>query len=333
MSNCEKNTPYKLALIQPYFGKFHSYFDLWLLSCRNNPDVDFLLFTDDRTPYDYPENIKVTYTTLSAIKERAQALFDFPISLDKPYKICDYRVAYGEIFQAELADYDFWGYCDTDLIFGRIRKIWPDALIGGYDKISDAGHFTLYKNMPELCTAYRTLPPDGGYDYRRVFTTPQNFAYDEWGAGHGINKILLDHGYTILFKPIRFADIRISTYGLKNTRATYDLEPQRLEESRKHHIVYAYDNGVLCQYALNERDELTVHEEGYVHLQKRPMVKQIPEGAERFLLYPPNRFVPYPDVLDAAYLKTVKEKGIWWHYYRIRYDNLKRKIKAAFTKK
>ncbi len=325
---------YKVALVIPYFGNFHNYFDLWLLSCKSNPDVDFLIFTDDKTEYDYPDNVKVFYTTFEGVKARAQRIFDFEISLETPYKLCDYKVAYGEMFREELAEYDFWGYCDTDLIWGRIRHFWTDDMLTEHDKISAPGHFTLYKNNEEMRSAYRTLPRGDCYDYREVYSNPQSYAFDEWGSKRGINRILLNNGKAMIFKPILFADIKISTYGLYSTRADYDLEELRITESKKHNIMFAYEKGVLNQYALDENGELVVHEEAYVHLQKRPMIKEFAKlSQDKFAIVPPNKFIEYPEKIDAEYLRTIKENKIYWHWYKIRYNNFKRKIKARFQKK
>ena len=68
---------HKLAFVIPYFGKLPTGFPLWLASCRQNPSVDFLLFTDDRTGYDYPENVRVEYTTFEAVRALLQNCFDF----------------------------------------------------------------------------------------------------------------------------------------------------------------------------------------------------------------------------------------------------------------
>ena len=45
----------KKILIIPYFGKFNNYFELWLKSCEYNTDFDWLIFTDDKTNYQYLE--------------------------------------------------------------------------------------------------------------------------------------------------------------------------------------------------------------------------------------------------------------------------------------
>ena len=59
----------KIAYVILYFGKFNDFFPLWLKSCKENPTIDFLIFTDDRTNYNYPKNVKVNYFTFEQIKE------------------------------------------------------------------------------------------------------------------------------------------------------------------------------------------------------------------------------------------------------------------------
>ena len=81
-----------ILFICPYFGKLPiAHMKLWLLSCEKNPTINWLILTDDYTEeLKYPSNVKVVYTTLEAIKQQVQKMFDFPIYLDHPYKLCDW---------------------------------------------------------------------------------------------------------------------------------------------------------------------------------------------------------------------------------------------------
>ena len=83
------------VLILPYFGKFNSYFSLFLRSFSYNTEFDLLLFTDSDVNYNYPKNVKVIKSELDSIKKRAEEKFGFKISLNNPYKLCDYKPAYG----------------------------------------------------------------------------------------------------------------------------------------------------------------------------------------------------------------------------------------------
>lgn len=142
-----------ILFICPYFGKLPiAHMKLWLLSCEKNPTINWLILTDDYTEeLKYPSNVKVVYTTLEAIKQQVQKMFDFPIYLDHPYKLCDYKPAYGYIFPEYTKGYDYWGHCDmTDCIFGNLRKFLTDEFLTGADKFLYLGHMTIYRNTDEV---------------------------------------------------------------------------------------------------------------------------------------------------------------------------------------
>lgn len=144
-----------ILYIVPYFGNFPNLFPVWLHSCANNPTVNWLILTDDKREFCYPSNVKVEYTTFSAVRERIQKLFDFEINLSQPYKLCDFRIAYGLAFADYLKGYDFWGFCDIDLIWGNIRNILDEEIFATYDKIGYQGHSTLFRNVDYVNRLFR----------------------------------------------------------------------------------------------------------------------------------------------------------------------------------
>ena len=89
----------KIAVIIPYFGKFPNYFELFLKSCKMNPTIDWIIFTDSKENYHYPANVRRIETTFEELKSRFQKKFDFKIALDSPYKLCDYKVMTGYLFE------------------------------------------------------------------------------------------------------------------------------------------------------------------------------------------------------------------------------------------
>ena len=120
---------YKVGIVLCYLGgHLHGYFDKFLIGCKYNPTIDWLLFTDDHTQMDYPENVKVHYTTLDEMRERVHTALDREICIDTPRGLCNYKVMYGKIFEEELKPYDFWGFCDCDLVFGNLRKFFTDDI-------------------------------------------------------------------------------------------------------------------------------------------------------------------------------------------------------------
>ena len=144
----------KIALILPYFGKFDTLFPLWLASCKWNSDIDWLIFTDDKTKYDFPANVKVEYMGFADLRKKIQSLYDFPISLDTPYRLCNFKPAYGEIFEEYLKEYDAWGFCDNDMIYGQILPNIKFPLHGKY-KVGKFGHLSFIPNTYKSNRLYR----------------------------------------------------------------------------------------------------------------------------------------------------------------------------------
>ena len=242
---------YSIAYVVPYFVKFPKGFQFWLLSCKCNPSIDWLIFTDDKTPYDYPENVKVTYWTFDQMKKKAQAIYDFPIFLERPYKLCDFKPAYGEIFADELKDYDFWGHCDIDLVWGNIRKFYTDEVLGKYEKVGFNGHSNLYKNTPEVCARYRTHI-EGKMYYRDVYSVDKGFAFDEPGMDDIYEALQIP-----VYKKIDFANLLKYDYG-------FFLDWGKEEDAYKNeHQVFTWHNGTLLRHYL---DHGKIKDEEYMYL-------------------------------------------------------------------
>lgn len=169
----------KICMVVPYFGKLPQSFNFFLLSCAYNPDVDWLLLTDDDRPLPYPENVHCVVMSFDALRARFQTKFSFPLSLERPYKLRDYRPAYGFLLEEELRGYDFWGCCDVDMMFGDIGVFITEDMLSRYDQIGRMGHFSLYRNTPEINLLF-TAAAGEEEPYRRIFTTEENCMFDEW---------------------------------------------------------------------------------------------------------------------------------------------------------
>ena len=201
-----------IAFVVPWAGHLPPYFQLWLESCRWNSSIDFLLFTDDQTNYNYPNNVKVHYMSFEQMKELFEKQYDFPLSINVPYKFCDFKPAYGEIFSDYLKGYDYWGHCDVDLIWGGIRKFITDDILMKYKRIFSRGHCSIYQNLPEVNSLYRTLPACSCQEWKTVFQSEKACCFDEW-AGHcggGLSQIMQLNNVK-MFDEVFFADINVNS--------------------------------------------------------------------------------------------------------------------------
>lgn len=167
----------KIVVLFPYFGTLPPQYGAWRASAIDNADIDFMFFTDcDVEP---AQNIIVYKMQFEDFRQICQKPFDFPIVLDRPYKICDYRPAFAYILADYIQGYDFWGWGDLDVVYGDIRHFITDEVLSRYKLISGWGHFTLYRNDEDTNT-YFMKEVDGYQSYRDAFTKHESAFFDEY---------------------------------------------------------------------------------------------------------------------------------------------------------
>ena len=111
------------------------------------------------------------------------------VSLELPYKVCDYKPAFGLIFEDYLHGVDFWGHCDVDVVWGNIRKfLATDEILSRYDVVSPrrrriAGACTLYRNTDAV---NRLFLADRRFEL--VVPERENRRYDEKGWSRFVRK-------------------------------------------------------------------------------------------------------------------------------------------------
>lgn len=251
---------YKLITISCYFGELPEHFPVFLRSVAMNPTIDFLLITDCSVD-NLPSNFRVHSCTFDEMRKRLQALFDFPIVLDRPYKLCDYKPVWGLAFSEYLEGYDFWGYCDLDVIFGDIRKFISDSILESHDKIYELGHLTYYRNTAEVIERYKL---SGGIDYITTFTTHEITAFDEYAGMQNIydkNSFPTYHKRDcadITYRNVRFTLTNFHVPEELVAHNNYDKQVFYCENGKVYRA-YVKDGSILCE------------EFNYIHFSKRKM--------------------------------------------------------------
>ncbi len=239
----------KKAIIVIWIGKMPNYFKLWEYSCSKNYDYDFFIFTDQFQKSNY-KNVLFIDFSLDKFNEIASKKLNMNIKVNKPYKLCDFRPAYGLIFEDYLKDYDFWGHCDMDLVFGIIRNFVTEEVLNRYDKINKNGHFVLYRNTLKMNNLFKEK--GSIFNYIDVFNSNENFAFDEYT---GINMIV--EKQKIRFFYINdFADIdkEFKRYICKN------------QENYKYQMYKYYEGKIFKVFYDNKIKE---KEMMYLHFQKK----------------------------------------------------------------
>ncbi|HJH77888.1 MAG TPA: hypothetical protein OIM43_12960 [Prevotellaceae bacterium] len=318
-----------ICYLVPYFGRLPKNFGLWLISCKANPTINWIIYTDDHTKYDYPQNIKVIYTTYDKIKNKIQSFYDFDISFERPWRLALMKSAYGEIFQDDIKDYDFWGYCDVDLMWGNIRKFYTEELLNRYNRIGFQGHSTLMRNTDENNKIYRTIVPNK-INYIDVFSGKSNMSFDENGMDTIFRYLSKEY-----YHQINFANL------LKYNTGFYLYAMPKEDAINNKYQIFTWKNGTLLRHYLDENDKIVNQEFCYIHFWCRPMKFAVKE------LNVNTTYYIYPDVMTdkniGISIKSLKKYGnrtrigfllnmIWVNRHKITISRILFNLKAMINK-
>lgn len=301
----------KVCFVVPYFGNFPSTFNYWLNCCKRNPDFTWLIYTDVVKEYDYPKNVKVIHISFEQLKKNIENKLGFKTGLNYPYKLCDFRPLYGDLFREDLEGYTHFGWCDLDIIFGRLNNFLTPTLLNKYDKISIFGHMSILKNTPSICKLYKKT------DFKKILISTKTKAFDEKSQSPNINELMESNGYKVLPR-FNFCDIASDMYNFH----CYTYQGGRKAVLEKYSpTIFLYDSGNLYRYSLNNR-EIVKKEIAYVHFQKR-RIEVSSQYTDKFALVP-NKIISFPpEVNNKFILKNSKNNYIYnvFHVFKhvIRY--------------
>lgn len=286
----------KICFIIPYFGKLPSNFTIWLNSCKWNKTINWIIYTNDKTKYNFPENVQVKYCEFDDLVNKIQKLYNFKVNIDSYWKICYFKPAYGEIFKDDLKGFDYWGHCDMDLIWGDIRKFITDDILEKYDKIGFQGHSTIYKNSDKINAIYKTKVPNVP-TYKQIFTGEiDKYCFDENGMEEIFKFLKIDY-----YKETNFAHLSKYDYSF------YLKYLPKEEDYKNKRQVFVWEKGKLKRYFINKKRELDYDEFMYLHFFCRPIKYKainIDDNA---------KYIIYPDIVkdfkDKITKNIVNKKG------------------------
>lgn len=266
----------KIAIIIPYFGALPPYFEIWLKSAERNKGFDFVIFTDDKkiSKYALTDNIKVIIENFSEFRNRFQKKLSFKISMDYPYKICDYRPMYGIALAEFLKEYDYWGFGDFDAILGDLDKFVVPKLEENYDRVYNFGALSLYRNTSKMNNLFKERSDYRDcLSYKYVYTTNFSLYFDEMGGhryGCGQSTIASRRKDINIFMNNECADVNPNFYNFE------------LFISHEKYDYFEYNHGKL----LGIRNGKKIREYVYLHLQKRNLKIDSAVNSEMFYIGP-----------------------------------------------
>ena len=318
---------YRIAIFMTWFGPLPDYFPYWLRSAEMNSSIDFICICDQLIESN-AENIKVIRTDMQTEIRHYEKILQRKIRITAPYKFCDCRAFFGILYSELLNGYDFWGYCDIDLVFGDIRKFVTDEVLSCNDRIYEFGHLSLYRNDEKTLQLYQL---DGSiYTMDEVFESSAKVTYEEF---YGINRICRKN--------------KIPWYTNRDFVDFSVLYPRHMEQSTPHfpyrHQVYFWENGHA--YCLFEKDgKLQKDEYVYMHFQKRKLVpaernerdkiEAFYLGSEKIIKKEPG-YIPTieeMDVINPPISRLYRlRRRVWFFFHRwalyFSYDKTQREIK------
>ncbi|WP_179022248.1 DUF6625 family protein [Winogradskyella forsetii] len=307
---------HKIAFIIPYFGSLDKFFPVWMHSCKYNSTIDWILITDQSlSEFSIPENLIVHPYSFKALQDQAKNKFNFEIVLTTPYDLCEFKVAYGDLFSDLLHDYDFWGYCDMDVLWGDLRHFITDDILSTYEKISWRGHLTLFRNTQVINKLYTKKLQEIEL-YKIAFSNglPVPVMFDE----RGINKIFDAYNYPI-YLDLPFADLKIRSF---------NFQVQHFDESQTSTGgIFYWTQGKLFRLFI-EDNCIIAQEFVYVHFLKRMIdIKEFNYNNQFFVV--PNKIVAATEVKDLkGFVENSCVQKFYLKYYlkRLHFSFLLKKI-------
>lgn len=308
-----------IGIIIPYFGHLPNYFDLWLQSVKYNPDINIIFLTDIKKPEKVPKNVIWKNISFSEVKERAQKQVHFNISLSRPYRLTDFKPAYGKMFSDYLENYDWWGFGDIDTIWGNLNPIIEKVKSNKFDKVLSLGHLTLLKNSEKINNLYR-VKEKNLWNYKEVFSNDNSYHFDEGGGLSFIARKEKCRIYDEKSNSMSFADVDPNYLGFTLAYS-----------SKKNPYIFRWKNGNLRGYYV-VNDKIFSKAFTYVHLQKRNMKLSIDSGNINDYLIVPNAFISFKtDKINAQFIEQcnilkpyfVKRSILTRIIDRIRFSNIR----------
>ncbi len=290
----------RIVLIFPYFGTLPPQYPAWRATALYNPTIDFIFFTDANvTP---AKNIIVHKMQFGDFKQIVQKAFDFPIVLDRPYKLCEYKQAYGYILQDYIKDYDFWGFGDLDLIYGDICAFLTDGVLN-HKFLLGWGHLTLLHNDEDSNT-YFMKQISGYQSYKDAFTTSKITFFDEYGY----------KGCSDKWRDCRPEDCWLEWPFDNASKPKQSYHFNSLTRGWKQ-VIFEHINNKLYMLRFNN-GELEKKESLYAHFQHRSFMKDNVIDYSHFLVIP-RSIIDYPKRLVNLKLRFFcRNRSLMTKYYQ-----------------
>lgn len=266
-----------LIMLIPYFGKWPPWINLFMASCRTNPDVVWRFYTDCGAPENLPDNVEIVETSFTDYTAFAAARLGTPFAPTDPYKLCDLKPALGYVHESDIAGYEFYGFGDIDVIYGRISPFFPESMRRRFDILSThsntvSGHFCLFKNTRANRVMFRRIKRFG-----ELLADPSSHSLDEAGLTAAIRSM---RRAGTLLNPLRWVGLRHRPRKLFKEQFSTILSLRGwIDKTLNYPSVWRWRNGSLTTDLSGSREFLYLHFMRWKSLNYVNDPKQPEEGA------------------------------------------------------
>lgn len=179
----------KIIFVIPYFGKLPFWMPYFLLSCKSNPSINWVIITDQKYGELIPDNVEIIYHSFDSYCQLVSKKLEITFKPTNPYKLCDIKPALAYIHDDLIKGYDFWAFGDLDLIYGDLRAYFTEAKLSKKSLFSThatriSGHLCLIRNDSKLNTAFMKIK-----DWKLIFEDNRHYAFDE----KNFSKLFIKH--------------------------------------------------------------------------------------------------------------------------------------------
>ena len=243
---------HKVAILNICMGKLPASFPLFLEGVRNNRNFSFIIITDQYVSeiMDCPENLQFIYKDIDELRILFSDKLGFKVQLSSADKFYDYKPAYGFMFAEYLAGFTHWGYCDLNMVFGRLSVFLTGDLLNKYDKLLGRAHLSIYKNTADVNQAFLRSAKT---NYKVIYQNPTYCMFDEW---QGISAIFRENRLSVFHE-----DFAANIY-------SNSLNMICLNSCNHKRQLFIFNNGKVLQIWQNN-GEICTKELAFFHVQTK----------------------------------------------------------------
>jgi len=200
----------KIAIIIVFFGRWPEWTPYFLRSCSVNKNIHWILFSEKEPAGEHYRNVQFIKITPGQLEKLIRSTLHVKPVIIHPYKLTDFKPAYGLIFRDYIQDCSHWGYSDLDLIFGSVNHFISDRMLVDFDIISPSpdffpGHFLLMKNNQVMLNLFKEA-----VNWKEIFESKEYHCFDE----HLLSRGIIPDDYNILRQVIRKSRYHIREHRL-----------------------------------------------------------------------------------------------------------------------